>query len=65
MPKCPYCGAEVERLFVEKKILYTVKLGEGQLIYTEKGRETLYRCPNCWRVIARSEAEAERFLSGQ
>jgi predicted RNA-binding Zn-ribbon protein involved in translation (DUF1610 family) len=63
--KCPYCGAEVRKLFLEKKILYTVKLADGQLIYTEKERETLYRCPNCWRVIATSEADAERFLSGQ
>jgi DNA-directed RNA polymerase subunit RPC12/RpoP len=65
MPKCPYCGADVRKLFLEKKILYAVKLADGQLIYTEKGRETLYMCPNCWRVIAMSEAEAEKFLSTQ
>jgi predicted RNA-binding Zn-ribbon protein involved in translation (DUF1610 family) len=65
MPKCPHCGEEVERLFLEKRILYAVKLVDGQLIYTEKEREATYRCPNCCRVIARSEEEAERFLSGQ
>jgi len=60
--RCPYCGAEVSRLFFEKRILYTVKLTENRLIYSEKGREATYRCPNCWSVIARSEEEAERFL---
>ena len=64
MPKCPYCGAEVTRLFFEKRILYTVKTVGRQLIYSEEGREELYRCPNCWRAIATSEEEAERFLSG-
>ena len=65
MARCPHCGAEVSKLIHEKRILYAVKLAGYKLIYSEKGTEATYRCPNCWMIVARSEAEAERFLSGE
>jgi predicted RNA-binding Zn-ribbon protein involved in translation (DUF1610 family) len=70
--KCPECGEEIDHLDNNALEMnyYTIALDEeGRLNYeldtTEPGETGEFRCPECGKLIARTEGAAMRVLNGE
>lgn len=69
--KCPYCKSNLNYLIVEEKGIMRSEMyiSAGELQYEQKEFESfdedsvVFKCPNCRKIVAKSEEEAIELLT--
>ncbi len=70
MPKCPFCGEEIDELLLEVReyrecCVYLDGYGRIQNEMTYSDAEYRYKCPECNEVLCYDSVDAENFLNGR